>query len=197
MVWSRVVKFGRCKRPLGCAFCCSCENLPKFGLGISLWKTRPYVKIYIRTSVIWWNSPIIPSSLSLVVPSLSMPLPGSGVSIQTPPGPSMDTGIESRGTVSSELPVLTLLTTTEQEEAQSDRVKGQGHKADGGPESPHPAKGSASGQSPKPISTQRGRSCHCVCSQTKAVYEPHVLISSMQVRKQNNPSYVVLSGTWL
>ena len=43
----------------------------------------------------------------------SVPLPGSGVSIQTSPGPGMDTGIESRGTVSSELPVLALLTTTE------------------------------------------------------------------------------------
>lgn len=38
------VKFGRCERPLGSAFCCSCENLHKFGLGISLWKARLCVK---------------------------------------------------------------------------------------------------------------------------------------------------------
>lgn len=136
VVWSRVVKFGRCKRPLGCAFCCSCENLPKFGLGISLWKTRPYVKIHVRTSVIWWNSPIKSSSPRLALLSRSVPLPGSAVSVQTSPGPSADTGIESRRTVSSELPVLTLLTTAEQEDAQSDRVKGRGHGADGGPRWP-------------------------------------------------------------
>lgn len=113
MVWSRVVKFGRCERPLGCAFCCSCENLPKFGLGISLWKTRTYVKTHVRTSAIRWNSPIILSSRSLVLLSHSVPLPGSGVSIRTSTGPSADTRTESRATVSSELPVFTLLATTE------------------------------------------------------------------------------------
>lgn len=65
----------------------------------------------------------------------------------------------------------------------------------GGPDSPCRAKGSASGQPPKPIPAQRGRVSHCVCPQTKAVYEPHVLISGMPVREQNNPSYVVLSHT--
>lgn len=65
----------------------------------------------------------------------------------------------------------------------------------GGPEPPCPAKGNTSEQPPKPIPAQRGRACHCVCSQTKAAYELHALISGMRVCEQNNPSYAVLSRT--
>lgn len=122
MVWSRVVKFGRCERLLGCAFCCSCENLPKFGLGISLWKTRPYVKIHVRTSAIWWNSPIILSFRSLVLLSHSVPLPGSGVSIQTCTGPSTDTGTEGHSFFRA--PCFHPPNNHREEDAQSDYVKG-------------------------------------------------------------------------
>lgn len=128
MVWSRVVKFGRCKRPLGCAFCCSCENLLKFGLGISLWKTRPYVKNtvqrHVRTWAIQRNSPIISPSPSLMLLSYSVPLLGSGVSTWISPGPTMNTGVESRGRVSSELHALTLLTNTGWKDAQREPHKG-------------------------------------------------------------------------
>ena len=66
---------------------------------------------------------------------------------------------------------------------------------EGGPESLHPAKGRASGQSPRPVPAQRRRAGHCVCSQTKDVYELHALISGVQVSEQNNPGYMALSCT--
>lgn len=61
------MKFGRCERPLGCAFCCSCENLHKFGLGISLWKTRPYVKTCRNSS----NAVVFPNNFVIETLALS------------------------------------------------------------------------------------------------------------------------------